>query len=343
MVESRGSAAVPIPFVRRISWAAIIAGLAVALGIELLLSLLGIGIGASTIHAVSGESATASGLGIGSGIWFLMSTLIALFAGGWIAGRMAGMPRAIDGSLHGIIAWSLTTLATAYLLTTAVGGILGGATGLLGSALGAAGSGVAAVAPSAAQAAGSQLQKNGVNVDSVTTKIQTMLKQTGDPRLSPAALKAQAQHQGRVAKNAASKSALNPGETKQNLNALVYRFLHDTGATSKRADRQSLINVVAAQQHVSKAQATKTVDGYAQQAQAAQKQAQAAVAAAQQKAKEAADAAAAGVTKAAISAFFLLLLGAVAAAVGGFLSTRSLIAEAERTLPIATRTTVRTP
>lgn len=98
--------------VRRISWAAIFAGLFVALAIELLLSLLGVGFGAGTIHAVSGTSATAGSLGIGSGIWFLISTLVALFAGGWVAGRLAGMPRATDGVLHGIVAWSLTTLAT---------------------------------------------------------------------------------------------------------------------------------------------------------------------------------------------------------------------------------------
>jgi hypothetical protein len=263
MTESPGTAAVPVPFVRRISWAAIIAGLAVALGIELL-SLLGIGIGASTIHAVNGTSASAGSIGIGSGIWFLISTLLALFSGGWVAGRLAGMPRPIDGTLHGVIAWSLTSLVTLYLLTTAIGGILGGATGLLGSALGAAGSGVAAVAPSAAQAAGSQLQKSGVNASSVSTNIQTLLKETGNSRLSPDALKAEAQHQGHLAKNAAADSAMNPGQAKQNSNDLLYRFLHDTGATSKSADRQALINVVAAQQHVSKAQAADTVDGYAQ-------------------------------------------------------------------------------
>ena len=61
---------------------------------------------------------------------------------------------------------------------------------------------------------------------------------------------------------------MNPAQTQQNTNDLVYRFLHDTGATSKTADRQALINVVAAQQHVSKAQAANTVDGYTQQAEA---------------------------------------------------------------------------
>ena len=40
-----------------------------------------------------------------------------------------------------------------------------------------------------------------------------------------------------------------------------------TPARRQSADRQALINVVAAQQHVSKAQAANTVDGYPQQAQ----------------------------------------------------------------------------
>ena len=112
MTETIGSTAAP--FIRRVLWAAIIAGLVVALAIELLLSSLGIGIGASTIHAVNGTSASAGSIGIGSGIWFLLSTIVALLAAGWVAGRLAGLPRPTDGTLHGVIAWSLTSLVTVY-------------------------------------------------------------------------------------------------------------------------------------------------------------------------------------------------------------------------------------
>lgn len=227
---------------------------------------------------------------------------MALFAGGWVAGRLAGMPRATDGVLHGI-AWSLTTLATAYLLTTAIGGILGGASGLLGNVLGAAGTGTAAAAPAVTSAVGSQMQKSGVSVDTVTSKVQNILRETGNSRLSPESLKAQAQHQGHLAKNAGQAAAQNPQGAHQSYNDLVYRFLHDTGTTSRSADRQALINVVASEQHVSKYQASKTVDGWLQQAQDAQRQTQAVVASAQEKTKEAADATAAGISKAAIGAF----------------------------------------
>lgn len=307
---------------RRISWGAIFAGLFVALAAQLLLSFLGIGIGASTIHLGSSDGASATGLGIGGAVWFFLSVLVALFIGGWVAGTVAGMPRRVEGLLHGVVVWSLTTLVTVYVLTTAIGGILGGATGLLGKAVGAAGTGAAAVAPGISSAVGTQLKKNGITLDTVTGKVQTILRQTGNPKLSPQALGRQAQHQGNLARNSAKASALNPQATHQNINELVYRFLHDTGATSRAADRQSLINVVAAQQHVSKAQAARTVDGWTQEAKAATQQAQAVGAAVGQKTRQAANATAQGVSKTALGAFFLLLVGAAAAAFGGWLSTR---------------------
>ncbi len=184
------------------------------------------------------------------------------------------------------------------------------------------------------------MQKSGVSVDTVTSKVQNILRETGNSRLSPESLKAQAQHQGHLAKNAGQAAAQNPQGAHQSYNDLVYRFLHDTGTTSRSADRQALINVVASEQHVSKYQASKTVDGWLQQAQDAQRQTQAVVASAQEKTKEAADATAAGISKAAIGAFFLLLLGAVAAAAGGFLSTRALTREHSDAVPIVTRSAV---
>jgi len=329
MVESRLAPDVSAT-IRRISWGAIFAGLFVALATQLLLSLLGVGIGASTIHLGSSDSASASGLGIGGAIWFFLSILISLFAGGWVAGTVAGMPRRVEGLLHGVVVWSLTTLVTVYLLTTAIGGILGGATGLLGKAVGAAGTGAAAAAPGISSAVGTQLKKNGITIDTVTSKVQTILRQTGNAKLSPEALKAQAQHQGNLAKNAAKTSAQNPQATHQNINELVYRFLHDTGATSRTADRQALINVVAAQQHVSKAQAARTIDGWAQEADAAKRQTQAVGTAVVQKTQQVGNATAQGVSRSALGAFFLLLVGAAAAALGGWFSTREEFTETPR-------------
>jgi hypothetical protein len=325
---------VPVPVIRRVSLAAIFGGLAVALGIQLLLSLLGIGIGASTIHPTSENGASAENVGTGSAIWFVVSGLISLFAGGWVAGRLAGIPRSIDAVIHGIITWSLTALLTVYLLTTAVGGVISGATGALGSlfsaagtGMAAAGSGIAAVAPDATQEMRNGMAQNGITPDTITLRVQKLLRETGNAKLRPEALKREGKHQANLAKGAAKDSALDPHQTKEDYNELVYRFLHDSGVDSRTADRQDLINVVATEQHITKTQASRTVDEWSQEAKQAQEQAKRLEDEAHEKAKQAGEAAAAAVTKAALSGFVLFLLGMIAAAFGGFVSIRSIIAD----------------
>ncbi len=118
--------------VKRISWASVFAGVVIVLVTQLLLSLLGLGIGASTINPTT-EQDPASGLGIGAGIWFILTSLIALFAGGWVAGRLAGIPRNIDSMLHGLLTWGLASLLLFYFLTSTVGSLIGGTFRVLGT------------------------------------------------------------------------------------------------------------------------------------------------------------------------------------------------------------------
>jgi len=146
---SRGDAS----FLPRVSWPGVFAGVVVVLVVDLMLSVLGLGIGASTIDPLH-ERNPAAGVPIGAGLWFVGSALIALFAGGCTAGRLGGMVRHMDGALHGILAWGLSTLLTVYLLTTAIGGVLSGFGNALGSGLSAAGSGISATVAGAGQIAG---------------------------------------------------------------------------------------------------------------------------------------------------------------------------------------------
>jgi hypothetical protein len=113
----------------RISWGAVLAGVVVALVTQLVLNLLGIGIGAATLDPAAGaaENPSASTFSIGAGIWFAVAGIIASLAGGYAAGRLSGKPKESTAGWHGLTAWALTTLLVFYLLTTAVGGILGGA------------------------------------------------------------------------------------------------------------------------------------------------------------------------------------------------------------------------
>ena len=144
---NRTESTVPVPAaLRRISWGAILAGVAVALSIQLLLNVLGIGIGASTIDIRQGDT-PGSGLAIGAGIWFAVSALISLWFGGWAAGRLAGVPNSKDGMLHGFTTWSITSIATIFLLSSAAGGLIGGSASLLGKTASLTGQAAQSAAP----------------------------------------------------------------------------------------------------------------------------------------------------------------------------------------------------
>ncbi|MGH8502507.1 MAG: hypothetical protein ACREVE_08530 [Gammaproteobacteria bacterium] len=135
--------------VRRVSWGAIIAGTLVALVVQVLLTLLGLSIG---LGVMDPNAETMADLGIGAAVWMVVSTLVSLFFGGFVAGRLAGIPARPDGFLNGLVVWALATLLTLYLATSAVSGAIGGVAGILGQGLQMAGQGVAAVAPEAAEA-----------------------------------------------------------------------------------------------------------------------------------------------------------------------------------------------
>ena len=153
-------------FVRRISWGAIFAGVITFFAIHITLTLLGVGIGASTVDPQQ-EANPVRGLGIGTAIWVFISGLVSLFIGGWVAGRVSGNPDRAEGRMHGFLTWCLGTVLSVFILTTAVSGLLGGTASMLGS-LGS--TTVQSVAGQQNQSGG---QRSDVDVASLATDPET--------------------------------------------------------------------------------------------------------------------------------------------------------------------------
>jgi hypothetical protein len=138
----------------RLSWGAIFAGVVIAVAVQLVLGILGAGIGLTMVDPVEGTTPGAAGFGIGAGLYWLVTTIVALGAGGYAAARVAGVHERFDALVHGLVVWGVTLILTLYLLTSAVGGIIGGAFRTVGAVAGAAGTTVGAAAPKAASVAG---------------------------------------------------------------------------------------------------------------------------------------------------------------------------------------------
>lgn len=320
-----------LAFVSRISWSAVFAGVLIVIVTQMLLSLLGLGVGLSTVDPVTEESPTA-GLGIGSAIWYVISSLISLFIGGWVAGRLAGAPRRFDGIIHGVLTWSLVTLLTIYFLTTTIGSLIGGAGRLLGSLVSTAGS----VASSAASAAGpglgdavqDQLKKNGIDTDdldlgSLQDEVSTVLRQTGDPSLNPDALERKVDQAGDQAEAAAKRAGSNPQASDDIAGNLFSKLFKQGQATISQVDREDAVNVVMKRTGKSRAESEQTVDNWINTYKQATVKFEQAKQAAEVKTRHVADDAASGASKAAIFGFIGLLIGVVASGYGARMGTES--------------------
>jgi hypothetical protein len=109
-----------------ISWSAIVAGAMVALTLHLVLAILGLGLGLGAVDVVSDPDVESGTITAAMGVWWTVSAFLSLFLGGWTAGRVAGGPFAPRGVLLGVLVWAIVTLASFWLLTTAVSTLLGG-------------------------------------------------------------------------------------------------------------------------------------------------------------------------------------------------------------------------
>lgn len=116
----------------RVSWGAVTAGVLLAIMTQILLGLLGLAIGLSVYNP--GEGAP-QGIGVGSGIWLALSTIISVFIGAWGTSWWANDPFRKDGILHGVLTWSLFMVVTMALIGMGIGTLFGGAVNILSSSI----------------------------------------------------------------------------------------------------------------------------------------------------------------------------------------------------------------
>ncbi|WP_428377436.1 hypothetical protein [Lichenicoccus sp.] len=278
----------------RVSWSAIFCGVVLVVAIQIALAILGTGVGLGLINPGHADSASASSLGSGAGIWWLVSTILSLIAGSYVAARLAGVACRLDGAMHGMVVWGLALLLTVYLITTAVGGLLGGALSALGGTLSAAtsvvggaasalGDGVKAAAPQAAQAA-------GITPDTIQKQMSALINTP--PPADPATMSA------------------------SDATRAIGQEFPDLFAAPDKANvaRQRITAIVAAQAHITPQEAqARVVNAEAQLNQTRQR--------AVDMATRAADASASAASHASFIAFVGLLIGALAATGGGLIAS----------------------
>jgi hypothetical protein len=165
---------------RRVSWGAILTGVVVALATQVLLSMLGAGLGLAAIEPTqpAGENPDASTVGIGATLWWALSGIIASLAGGWVAARLAGVPNRETGMLHGLATWAVATLVVLYMLSSAATSVIGGAFNVVGQTV----SGIGGAAGDAVSTAAQQI--GGNPLQAIQDEIQSAGGNPNDPAVA---------------------------------------------------------------------------------------------------------------------------------------------------------------
>jgi hypothetical protein len=118
--------------VSAVSWGAILAGGVAAAAVTLILLAFGAGVGFAVVSPWS-ATATATTFHVATGLYLVVTAMIASSIGGYLAGRLR---RAWTGvhtrevffrdTAHGFLAWGFATLLSAAVLGSAAGALIGG-------------------------------------------------------------------------------------------------------------------------------------------------------------------------------------------------------------------------
>jgi len=304
----------------RVSWGAVFVGFLLSVMTYLFLSVLGTAIGASVLDP-AGERNPLAGFGTGTGIWVGVSTLISIAVGAFFAGRSA--PN--KGALHGVLSWSIMTIATLVILTSVAGSIVGTASSVASQGVALAGKGIAAAAPSMASGVSDVMKKNGVdfNMSDMQGQLETLMRQSGKPALDPANVQNAAKGAASDATTSASDAAASPQAASDSVATFFTNLKQRAEPALTSADKDALVNIIMARTGKSRPEAEQIATNYEQTYNQALQKWQDLKQQAEQKARQAAEATAEAVSKAAWAAAILLLLGVIVSGIAGHFGRRS--------------------
>ena len=180
-----------------VSWGAIAAGAAAAAALSLILLILGTGLGLSSVSPWAQDGVSATTLGVGTILWLTLTQLLASGMGGYIAGRLRTRWVALHSdevyfrdTAHGFLAWAVASLATAALLTSVIGSIVGTGVQAGASVVGGVASTATTAVTAGAAAAGSQADKPGADGGPLDYFVDSLFRKPVASEVTPAALPA---------------------------------------------------------------------------------------------------------------------------------------------------------
>ncbi|MBB6224177.1 hypothetical protein [Rhizobium leguminosarum] len=139
------------------TWGPIFGGAAAAIGVTLILLLLGSGLGLTMVSPWSGQSSSLGTLGVTAAIWLVLVQWLSSALGGYITGRLRTKWAAVHtdevffrDTAHGFLSWALATVFVAGFLASSLTSLAGAGAQAVGSAVGSTATAAGTAAASSA-------------------------------------------------------------------------------------------------------------------------------------------------------------------------------------------------
>lgn len=325
---------------KRVSWGSIFGGVITVLSISILLSMVGTSIGLFMFDPTADNP--TSGIGATVSVWTIISLIVSLIAGGFVAGKLAGN----DGIIHGFLVWASTMIITviigAFLAMGAVkltANILGSLSSVTGSVLSGVGSAVGQGASGLSDQVKSLFDNIDFNTDdqeNLPANIRTALQKSGVKELQPAYLQNQLKAVKQDLDKSVKKLVTHPKDADDIINGFLDRLQKRANKLADNINRDDVTKAIANNTNLSKAEVDQAVNQYIdltntaiqkgkeeirnlqQTIENAKQELQQMKQKALEEAKEASKAAA----RTALISFFAMLVGAVICAIAGLYGTR---------------------
>lgn len=248
---------------RRVSWGSIIGGVMTVLAVSFLLSLIGTSIGLFMLDPTDSEP--FSGVGTSVGIWTVLSLLISLAAGGFVAGKLA----ARDGMIHGFLTWASSLIIAVILgvmmVSSAVkmtGNLLGSVSSVTGDIL----SGVGSAVSDGTSDVASLFDGMDIDVNSgeVPQDIRRTLKETGVKEFQPGYIDNQLSAVRSDLQRSVKRLVANPQQAESIIDGFTNRLQNRIDRYTSKIDREKVVTAITNSTDLSRAQAESMVDQYMQ-------------------------------------------------------------------------------
>lgn len=251
----------------RVSWGSVFGGVMTVLAISVLLSILNSSIGLFMFDPLSDHP--VAGIGTAVGIGSAIILVAGMAAGGFVAGKLAGM----DGMIHGFLVWA-TTLIVAVVLGVflAAGAVkmtanaLGAVSSVTGSVLSgtgnAVGSGISALSEEAEEVFGKIDFNATLKEENIPQNIRAALVKSNVKELHPDYLKKQLEEVEDDLSKSVKTIVASPQDTDEAVNDFLERLKQRAENLSQNIDRNDLAKAIANNTNMSKAEADKTVEQY---------------------------------------------------------------------------------